>query len=159
MVDFARYFVSFLVDESCGKCTPCREGIQQMLKILSSICDGKASPDDLELLEELAEVVQEASLCQLGATAPNPVLTTMRYFKEEYQTHVRDRKCPAGACRELTTYGIDSARCNGCASCAKQCPGDAIKGKPKKPHEILAEKCTKCGICYDVCKFDAVIRN
>ncbi|MCX7044963.1 MAG: NADH-quinone oxidoreductase subunit NuoF [Candidatus Sumerlaeota bacterium] len=159
MVDFARFFTKFLENESCGKCTPCREGIMQMEMILTDICAGKGKEDDIALLRELAEVVSEASLCQLGTTAPNPILTTLRYFPEEYEAHVRRRKCPAGVCRALVTYRIDGQKCNGCMLCARECPVKAIRGEKKQPHEILADKCTKCGVCHDVCKFGAVIRD
>jgi len=159
MVDFARFFLGFLEDESCGKCTPCREGIARMLQILNCICQGEASEADLSLLKELAEVVQEASLCQLGTTAPNPVLTTMQYFPEEYEAHVRNHKCPAGVCKRLITFTIDADKCTGCTLCAKSCPSDAVEGEAKQPHRILPEKCTKCGICYDVCKPGAVVRD
>ncbi len=159
MVDFARFFVGFLEEESCGKCTPCREGIVQMRQILTDICAGRATEADLDLLRELAEVVRDASLCQLGATAPNPVLTTLEYFREEYEAHIRDRKCPAGVCKALTTYSIDATKCTGCTLCAKNCPADAIVGEKKQPHKLDAATCTKCGICHDTCKFDAVCRN
>jgi len=159
MVDFARFFVKFLENESCGKCTPCREGLVQMGMILTDICEGKGKEGDIEVLHELAEVVAEASLCELGKTAPNPVLTTLRYFPEEYEAHVRDRKCPAGVCKALVTYRIDPETCTGCTVCARGCPAEAISGEKKQPHVIDAEKCTKCGICYDNCKFDAVIRD
>jgi NADH-quinone oxidoreductase subunit F len=159
MVDFARFFTKFLENESCGKCTPCREGIIQMGMILTDICQGKGKAEDIPLLEELAEVVKDASLCQLGATAPNPVLTTLRYFPKEYEAHVRDRKCPAGVCKALVTYRIDSSKCTGCTLCARNCSVSAIQGEKKQPHTILADKCTKCGVCYDTCKFEAVVRN
>ncbi|NLH18100.1 MAG: NADH-quinone oxidoreductase subunit NuoF [Phycisphaerae bacterium] len=159
MVDFARFFLSFLEDESCGKCTPCREGVVQMRQILTDICQGKAKEGDIELLHDLAEVVSESSLCQLGATAPNPVLTTLAYFKDEYDAHVRDHKCPAGVCKALTTYRIDWEACTGCGVCFKNCPSDAIRGEKKQPHEIQVDRCTKCGVCYDSCKFNAVRRN
>ena len=159
MVDVARYFMRFLMDESCGKCTPCREGLIQMYLILDNICNGKADPEDLNLLQKLAEVVQEASLCQLGKTAPNPVLTTMNFFLDEYQEHVNQRRCPAGVCRALVTYEIDPENCNGCAVCVTNCPVGAISGEKKTPHVIDKEKCTSCGFCYDVCKFDAVVRH
>jgi len=159
MVDFARFFTKFLENESCGKCTPCREGIVQMGMILTDICEGRGKEEDLPLLQELAEVVTEASLCQLGATAPNPVLTTLRYFPEEYEAHIRDRKCSAGVCKALVTYGIDAEKCTGCMLCARDCPAGAITGERKKAHRIEGAKCTKCGVCYDTCKYEAVVRN
>ncbi len=159
MVDFARFFLSFLEDESCGKCTPCREGITQMRQILECIGAGKATMAHLDLLKDLAEVVVDASLCQLGMTAPNPVLTTLAYFRDEYEAHIRDGRCPAGTCKGLTTYRIDAEKCNGCGMCARNCPSGAIRGEKKQPHVLDAEQCSKCGICYDVCKFHAVVRN
>jgi len=157
MVDFARFFLSFLEDESCGKCTPCREGIVQMRHILETIQAGKATMDDLELLHDLAEVVRDASLCQLGATAPNPVLTTLEYFADEYEEHIKDKRCRAGVCKALTTYTIDPELCTACTLCAKHCPVGAIAGEKKKVHVINQDLCTKCGICRDVCRFDAVV--
>jgi len=159
MVDFARFFISFLEDESCGKCTPCREGVEQMRRILEDLCAGRGTPKDLELLQDLAEVIRDASLCQLGATAPNPVLTTLNYFREEYESHVVDHRCPAGVCKALVTYSIEEAECNGCGLCRRNCPADAIIGETKEPHAIEADRCTKCGICYESCRFDAVVRN
>ena len=159
MVDFARFFLTFLEDESCGKCTPCREGITQMRQLLEKIGAGKAKDEDLELLQDLAEVVRDASLCQLGATAPNPVLTTLAYFREEYEEHIRHGSCPAGVCKALTTYTIDLEACTGCGLCAKNCPATAITGEKKSAHAITPEKCTKCGVCHDVCKFEAVLRT
>ena len=159
MVDFARFFVNFLSNESCGKCTPCREGLVQMGHILSDICEGKACDDDVALLSELAEVICEASLCQLGTTAPNPVLTTLRYFPEEYEAHVKAKKCPAGVCKALVTYGIDPDKCTGCHLCAVNCPTETISGEKDKPHTLNAANCTKCGICYDCCKEGAVVRS
>lgn len=156
MVDFARFFLSFLEDESCGKCTPCREGIPQMRQLLEDIGAGKASMEHLDLLQDLAEVVRDVSLCQLGVTAPNPVLTTLEYFREEYEAHIREGRCPAGTCKALTTYLIDAEVCTGCLLCASRCPAGAIRGEKKKPHVIDEKKCTKCGICRDVCKFEAV---
>ena len=157
MVDFARFFLSFLEDESCGKCTPCREGITQMRRLLEDISAGNASMETLEVLKELAEVVRDASLCQLGVTAPNPVLTTMEYFRDEYEAHIKDGKCPAGVCKALVTYKVDAEKCTGCGLCVKVCPTNAISGQKKQPHSIEESKCTKCGLCYDTCKFDAVI--
>jgi len=156
MVDVAKYFLSFLQDESCGKCTSCREGIKQMLQILTRITQGKGEEGDIELLEELSEVIRDTSLCALGQTAPNPVLTTIRYFRNEYEAHIRDKKCPAKVCRDLITYTIDEEKCTGCMRCLKKCPQQAIVGERKKPHRIVQEKCIKCGICYETCKFGAV---
>ncbi len=156
MVDVARYFVKFLTEESCGKCTPCREGLRRMLQILTRITEGEGTEEDIALLEELGEVIGTASLCGLGKSAPNPVLTTIRYFRDEYLEHVREKKCRAGVCKPLVHYEIDKEKCTGCTVCAKRCPVEAISGETKKPHEIDQEKCIKCGICKDVCKFDAV---
>ncbi len=156
MVDVARYFLDFLKEESCGQCNPCREGITQMLNILTNICAGKGREGDIELLEELGSMVQRFSLCGLGTAAPNPVLTTILYFRDEYEAHIQDKKCPAGVCKALFHYEIDPEACTGCGVCAKKCPQDAISGKKKEPHELDQEKCIKCGICYEACKFDAV---
>ncbi|KPJ52189.1 MAG: NADH dehydrogenase, partial [Planctomycetes bacterium DG_58] len=157
MVDVARYFLRFLEDESCGKCTPCREGIRQMRIILDRIVGGEGREEDLDTLQELAETVAEGSLCGLGQTAPNPVLTTLRYFKDEYLAHIRDRKCPAGVCRALIRYSIIEEKCVGCQACAKACPVGCISGERKQPHEIDQSKCIKCGVCMSKCKFDAVV--
>jgi len=159
MVDVARYFVDFLTTESCGKCVPCREGLKATLDILTRICDGRGTEEDLATLEELSTTIVEASLCALGGSAPNPVLTSLRYFRDEYQVHIRDRKCPAAVCRALITFTIDPVKCTGCHLCVKACPTEAALGEPKQPHRIVQEKCIKCGVCYDVCKFDAVIRK
>ncbi len=156
MVDLARYFTNFLQEESCGKCTPCREGLLRMGEILTDITEGRGRMEDLSLIEDLSGVLKDASLCGLGTTAANPVISTMKYFRDEYVAHIRDHKCPAGVCRELITYGIDSASCTGCGRCLKNCPSGAIEGEKKQPHVIDTSKCIKCGICYDVCKFDAV---
>lgn len=157
MVDMARFFLNFVQSESCGKCIHCRLGTKRMLEILNRITEGKAQPEELELLEELAYNVKEGALCGLGQTAPNPVLTTLRYFRDEYTAHIMDRKCPAKVCRELLTYTIDPELCNGCGRCARRCPVEAIKGAKKEPHVIDQEKCIKCGNCFDACNFDAVL--
>jgi len=159
MVDVAKYFLSFLKEESCGKCVPCREGIRHMLTILDRITNGMGTEEDLTLLEELAETISEASLCALGTQAPNPILSTLKYFREEYEAHIRDRKCPAGVCKALISYTIEAEKCTGCTLCAKRCPSTCITGVAKEPHAIASASCIKCGICYDVCKFDAVVRS
>ena len=156
MVDVAKYFLSFLQDESCGKCTSCREGIKRMLQILTRITQGEGKEGDIELLEELSRVVAETSLCALGGTAPNPVLSTIGYFRDEYEAHIKDKKCPAKVCRELITYSIDEEACSGCQVCKKLCPQEAITGERKKPHYINQNKCIKCGICLENCKFGAI---
>ncbi|MDD5657704.1 MAG: NADH-ubiquinone oxidoreductase-F iron-sulfur binding region domain-containing protein, partial [Elusimicrobia bacterium] len=155
MIDVARYFVDFLIDESCGKCTPCREGLKAMRDVLTRITGGTSREGDLALLEELAATVNAASLCQLGGTAGNPVLSTLRYFRSEYEEHIRDRRCAAGVCKGLLRYDIDE-KCTGCAVCARNCPAGAITGERKRRHSLSQEKCTRCGVCRDVCKFDAV---
>jgi len=157
MVDVARYFLNFTMVESCGKCTPCREGIKRMLEILTSICDGNGKEGDIELLEELSVMIRDFSLCGLGTSAPNPVLTTIRYFRDEYEAHIRDKKCPAGVCKALFHYEIDDGACNGCRLCALKCPQKAITGEKKKPHTLNQDECIKCGICYEACKFDAIV--
>ena len=158
MVDVARYFLEFLADESCGKCLPCREGICEMLGILNRICAGMGNPGDIELLEELAEVVRDASLCALGTTAPNPVLSTIRYFRDEYQAHIEEKRCPAGVCKALVSYHIDPEKCQGCLICLRNCPIGAISGEKRQVHVIDQEKCNKCGTCLEVCpsRFAAV---
>jgi len=157
MVDVARYFLDFLEEESCGQCNPCREGIKRMLEILTNICEGHGQEGDVELLEELGDMVAKASLCGLGTSAPNPVITTINYFRHEYESHIRDKKCSAGVCKNLFYYEIDSEECTGCRVCAKKCPQDAITGEKKEPHHLEQDKCIKCSICYEVCKFNAVI--
>lgn len=157
MVDVARYFLDFLKEESCGQCTPCREGIKQMLEILTDICNGRGKEGDIELLEELSDMIQKFSLCGLGTSAPNPVLTTIRYFRDEYDAHIRDKKCPAGVCKPLFHYEIDEEACTGCHLCALKCPKEAITGEKKKPHELNQDSCIKCGICYEACKFNAIV--
>jgi NADH:ubiquinone oxidoreductase subunit F (NADH-binding)/(2Fe-2S) ferredoxin/NAD-dependent dihydropyrimidine dehydrogenase PreA subunit len=161
MVDMAKYFLAFTQAESCGKCTPCREGTKRMLDILEKITSGEGTEEDLVLLEELSYAVAESSLCALGGSAPNPVLTTLKYFREEYETHVKDKKCPAHICRQLNTYTIDPKICleigHGCDVCKKYCVDGAITGERKKVHYLDPMKCTKCGACYDVCNFNAII--
>ncbi|NLO21310.1 MAG: 4Fe-4S binding protein [Syntrophomonadaceae bacterium] len=157
MVEVARYYLNFLAGESCGKCVPCREGIRHMLEILTRICEGRGRTGDLELLEELAETVQEASLCGLGKTAPNPVLSTIRYFRAEYLDHIENRFCPAGICRNLTRFSIDPEKCTGCGLCKKNCPANCISGERKEVHTIDPQGCIKCGSCIDTCKFNAVL--
>lgn len=156
MVDVARYFLSFTQKESCGKCTFCRIGTKRMLEILTRITVGKGVPEDLDRLEELAHHVQKTSLCGLGQLAPNPVLTTLKYFREEYEAHIHDKKCPAGVCKSLITIRIISEKCTGCTLCARVCPVHAISGEVKNPHEIDSEICTRCGLCIETCNFNAI---
>jgi len=156
MVDLARYFLEFLRDESCGKCTACREGVDAMYQIVTDICAGKGQDTHIPLLEELGQAVRDGSLCALGGTAPNPVLSTLRYFRQEYEAHIREHRCPAGVCKALITYRIDPEKCKACLLCNKNCPQGAVAGEKKKPQKIAQEKCIKCGVCRDVCKFEAV---
>jgi NADH:ubiquinone oxidoreductase subunit F (NADH-binding)/ferredoxin len=156
MVDLAKYFIKFLKEESCGKCVPCREGLYQLGELLTDITEGRGRMEDLSLIEELSEVLRDAALCGLGKTAPNPVMSTLKYFRDEYEAHVRDGRCPAGVCKALITYGIDPDKCTGCGLCLKHCPSDAISGDKKQLHVVDTEKCIKCNICYEVCRFDAI---
>ena len=160
MVDVARYFIDFLTEESCGKCLPCREGLRQMHRILTRITRGEGKDGDIETLQELAEVTREMSLCGLGQTAPNPFLSTFRHFKDEYEAHIKDRRCPALSCKSLISYYIDPQKCTACCLCLKRCPDDAIDGGKKKIHFIIQDRCTNCGTCLDVCpdRFDAVVK-
>jgi NADH:ubiquinone oxidoreductase subunit F (NADH-binding)/Pyruvate/2-oxoacid:ferredoxin oxidoreductase delta subunit len=157
MVDVAKYFINFLLYESCGKCIPCREGLKQMHGILSNICEGHGKNEDIELLEELSSFMVDASLCALGGSAPNPVLSTIQYFRDEYRAHIFDKKCRAGVCRNLFDYLIDETLCNGCTLCRVKCPEEAVSGEKKEPHVIDPERCIKCGICYSLCKQEAIL--
>ena len=159
MVDIAKFFLEFTVDESCGKCTPCRIGTRRMLEILEKITKGQATMEDLDKLEELCYHLQSNSLCALGQTAPNPVLSTLRYFRDEYIAHIVDKKCPAGVCKDLLQYKIDPDKCKGCTLCARTCPADAIIGKVKEVHMINNEKCLKCGACMEKCRFGAIYKE
>jgi len=156
MVDMARFFLDFTKKESCGKCTFCRIGTQRMLEILTRICEGEGQEGDIEKMEELAYQIKDSSLCGLGQTAPNPVLTTIKYYRSEYEAHINDKKCPAKNCKSLLTYEVIADKCIGCTVCAKNCPVDAISGERKQLHEINQDACTKCGICYSKCKFEAI---
>lgn len=159
IVEVARFFMNFTQHESCGKCTPCREGTKNMLAILRKIVNGKGTMEDLETLEELAHIVQEGSLCGLGKSAPNPVLSTLKYFRDEYIAHIKDKKCPAGVCTAMQTYTIDAEKCKGCSKCARNCPVGAISGELKSPYKIDKEKCIKCGACMQGCPFKAIEKS
>ena len=159
MVELARFFLNFTQMESCGKCTPCREGTKIMLDILERITKGEGKEGDIELLQSLAETIKSTSLCGLGQTAPNPVLSTLRYFRDEYEAHIKDKRCPAGACTALASYRILEDKCIGCTSCARVCPAKAISGEVKKPHKIDPAKCIKCGACIETCKFNAIVKQ
>ena len=159
MVDIAKFFLEFTVDESCGKCSPCRIGTKRMLEILEKITEGKGTLEDIDTLEELAETIKTSAFCGLGQTAPNPVLSTLRYFRDEYIAHVVDKTCPAGVCKKLVRYEIEADKCKGCSACARKCPVNAITGEIKNPYTIDPNKCIKCGVCIDTCKFGAVVKK
>ena len=159
MVELARYFTAFLCDESCGKCVPCREGLVQMRDILEDICKGKGQEGDIELIETLAGTIRDCSLCALGQTAPNPVESTLRFFRSEYEAHIHHKRCPAGVCPPLITYKVLPDRCTACGACKRVCPAQAVEGQKKVVHRILVEKCIKCGQCYEVCPTDAIIKE
>ena len=159
MVDIAKFFLEFTVDESCGKCTPCRVGTKRLLEILTTITKGQGTLEDIDKMEELCYYIKANSLCGLGQTAPNPVLSTLKFFRDEYIAHVVDKKCPAGVCKDLLSYEIDPAKCKGCTACARVCPGGAIEGTVKNPHVINKDKCLKCGACIEKCKFGAISKK
>ena len=159
MVDIAKFFLEFTVDESCGKCTPCRVGTKRLLELLEKITSGNGTMRDLERIEELAQFIKENSLCGLGQTAPNPVLSTLQYFREEYLAHIQDKRCPAGVCKALLTYKIDESKCRGCTLCARACPAGAINGSVRNPHNIDTLKCVKCGACMETCRFGAISKG
>ena len=159
MVDIAKFFLDFTVDESCGKCTPCRVGTKRLREMLEKITDGKATLEDLDKLEELCYYIKENSLCGLGQTAPNPVLATLKFFREEYIAHIVDKTCPAGVCKKLVSYSVDAEKCKGCTACARKCPVGAISGAVKEIHSIDKDKCVKCGVCMETCKFGAIVKK
>ena len=157
MVDVARYFIDFTRDESCGKCTPCREGTLRLMEMLTVITEGQGQEGDIDKLADMSELIKEGALCGLGQTAPNPVLSTIKYFREEYEAHIWAKKCPAKVCKALIIFTVDEDKCTGCMLCRRKCPVDAVEGVKKEAHKIIQEKCIKCGTCLDVCKFDAII--
>ncbi len=159
MVDIAKFFLEFTVDESCGKCVPCRIGTVRLLELLNKITSGNGELEDLDRLEELCNYIKAGSLCGLGQTAPNPVLSTLRYFRDEYVAHIVDKKCPAHVCKDLMQYKIDADKCRGCTACARKCPVNAISGSVKNPHVIDPATCIKCGACVATCKFDAIYKD
>jgi NAD-dependent dihydropyrimidine dehydrogenase PreA subunit len=156
MVDVAKYFLNFLQDESCGKCVPCRIGVDRLLEIVTDFTEGKGRLEQLDLLEDLAETITETSLCGLGKTAPNPVLSTLRYFREEYLAHILEKRCPAGVCKALIQYAVDPEKCTGCGDCQRACPHGAIQGRKEELRLIDSAKCQKCGLCFGECTFNAI---
>ena len=159
MVDIAKFFLEFTVDESCGKCAPCRIGTKRLYGLLEKVTNGTATMEDLDLMEELCYHIKSASLCGLGQTAPNPVLSTLRYFRDEYIAHIVEKRCPAGVCKKLLAYTIDAEKCKGCTACSRVCPVGAISGSVKQPHVIDKTKCIKCGACMEKCKFGAISKK
>lgn len=159
MVDIAKFFLEFTVEESCGKCTPCRIGTRRLYQLLEKITSGNGEYEDLNKIEELCHHMKTTSLCALGQSAPNPVLSTLKYFRDEYIAHVVDKRCPAGVCKNLLHYEILPDKCKGCTLCAKNCPTDAISGTVKQPHKIDTTKCIKCGLCMKNCKFGAIVKK
>jgi NADH-quinone oxidoreductase subunit F/NAD(P)H dehydrogenase (quinone)/NADP-reducing hydrogenase subunit HndC len=156
MVDMARFFMDFIQDESCGKCTPCREGTRRQLEVLRKICDGRGESEDITLLEELSYVIKETALCGLGQTGPNPVLSTLRYFRDEFEAHIHEKRCPAKRCVNLLKFEVDENICTCCGMCFRACPAEAIIWKKKEVAQIIKDKCVKCLTCFDRCKFDAI---
>jgi NADH-quinone oxidoreductase subunit F len=156
IVDVTRYYIDFLSQESCGKCVPCREGLKQALIMLNKICEGQGRAEDIQVLEDLCEILQTASLCALGTTAANPILTSLNYFRDEYEAHVSEKRCPAKVCKALTAYYIDPEKCQACFICLRDCPVKAISGEKDIVHVIDQEKCIRCGVCFQVCPFDSV---
>ena len=159
MVDIAKFFLEFIIDESCGKCTPCRIGTKRLHDLLTKITEGKGTMEDLDTIEELCEHLKSSALCALGQSAPNPVLSTLRYFREEYEAHIKEHRCPAGVCKALVRFEIDPEKCKGCTLCLRNCPAGAITGAVKSPHLIDNDKCVKCGACIDHCRFGAIRKH
>lgn len=156
IVDVAKFYLNFTVDESCGKCAPCRIGGKSLYNILEKITSGKGTEEDIVQLKQISLAMQKGSLCALGQTSPNPILSTLKYFPEEYRAHIEDKSCPAGKCKKLISYHIDPSKCIGCTACSRKCPVGAITGELRKPHSINPQICIKCGVCKDTCKFSAI---